>query len=457
MVHYRRTALATALFALAAVVLATLWFQQSQAPDSSAARGSTATPTTDGYPPPQPRPATAFPIAATVLSQEASPELRQVTTARYVTLDSWSPDGRWLAIWVDLSTPEPGVGAPGYSTLRFVEAAGTRTCDHPEIRQPVETDSRPPVVWMDDGQVHFNGLGGRPCEEAFATLPEPVVAPTPGILGGPVSPDGAYRIDTRVQSMPPEDTTEHLVTTLVRLSDDRAMVQVSWERSVWARHQIGQWLPDGSFLIWQTHDRGPLRVLVDGTVSQVAPEVFGVPGMGSNDSDEQLAIAVLGEDPPYHLALWSREHGLMLHHPETGQLESLDQGQARLGDGDLEPFTIENPWWEAPWPAGCMVVVGPSSSFLARPPDPPNGPWHMLPGNTGDSQWSPSSDYLAAGSGIASNAKIELAPFPELSPVREFNLPWLDHRMWSPDGRRLALSTNSGEAGAVYLLDVAAR
>jgi hypothetical protein len=459
--HNGRIVLAVSLLAVVAVAVVAILSQgprvsRTLAPDSASAPTATvALIADDGYPPPR------TPDAATHTPAALATSLRQLTTARYLSLESWSPDGQWLAAWVDASTPEPGVPAPGNETMRFVETSSGHHCDHPELQRQEGIDGSPQVVWLEDGMVRVDALGGRPCAGSFATLPGPLYEPMPPAEGGAVSADRRFRADTEVLSTDEDGTVQHMETTLTQLENDRVGARVPWKRSVWfSGTPIGQWLPDGSFLIRQTLDRGPLRVTLDGTVSEIAPELFDVPGTGANDDSAQLAFAVPGEGLAYHLALWSRRHGLRLHHPETGTVESLDGDLPELPRGNDSPdsFKIENPLWGTPWPAGWLVVEGPSTATFARRADPPGGPWTLLPADRDASRWSPDGRYLATRRGWGPDAELELVSFPDLAPVSRQPVPWLERPAWSPDGRKLAVTANSGDGvgGALYLVDVPA-
>ncbi len=117
-------------------------------------------------------------VAAGCSPVGAPPEPREISEARYVVLDSWSPDGGWIAEWVDMTTPSPDVPGASHLSLRFVEVESARNCTHEEVEQPEGTDGMLTVRWMDDGLVRVAGMQGIPCEGAFGLNPSPTTTPS---------------------------------------------------------------------------------------------------------------------------------------------------------------------------------------------------------------------------------------------------------------------------------------
>jgi hypothetical protein len=94
----------------------------------------------------------------------------------------------------------------------------------------------------------------------------------------------------------------------------------------------GEWIRDDLFLIWRTSDRGPLLLGTDGSVIEIAPELFGAPAVPETTPGEEYMWAADGisdDSGNYHLVLYgsgveSAFPPVQLYHSETGQVEALE-------------------------------------------------------------------------------------------------------------------------------------
>ena len=208
-------------------------------------------------------------------------------------------------------------------TLNFLAPATSQTCAY-----PLKPDPYPGLAWQADGQVLVFAGGsarvGTPCQDDFreATSEET------GRADGSLSPDGRYRAQT--ETVETSAGIEHLVTTITDVVTGDGMNWVEWQiqQRIGFLGLGGEWLPDGSFLIYETDDRGPLLVPVG---KEPIPVGLGlVRGEGAAPAGttwRALVKPVAGTDS-YHAVLYavgteSAFPPVRLYHSETGQAEEL--------------------------------------------------------------------------------------------------------------------------------------
>ncbi|MEO8082451.1 MAG: hypothetical protein ABI780_01380 [Ardenticatenales bacterium] len=396
----------------------------------------------------------------------AVPKGDDVTASPVLDVAAWSPDSRWLPFWT-------ADGDDHYqywkwpAALNFVDAATGAVC---RVQGVVRTTHADDVFWRADGQVAVRTEGnvaiGRPCD-ALAPAPdatESLPAAPPGLTPAWAEPpphewsDGAGSqasepsLDGRfiATTTATGDDEDHYVTKITRAEGGAVVAETTWRGNggLGSMGLGGQWLPDGTFLIAYSVDRGPLRIDPSGDVTDVAGTVFDLPTSISTTADldtDLYAGAVVDPDSErWHLFL-NRAGSVRLYHPESKTVESLPSDELWANgvsaDGRLlmirgrdgEGGSNDGLWIRGIDEAGADFTLMPES----RGAEPYNAPL------------SPDGSRMAF---LATEAgRIAVVTFPEGTVVGRWDLGGFDGNSvrWSPDGRTIAVDgyRNSADGG----------
>jgi len=417
---------------------------------------------------PQPAPVVATPVTPT---EWRKPVLDAAT---------WSPDGRWLPLWVGDRFVYDYPEAP--AALYFLDTDSSVLCEQLGAARVTHSDD---VFWQADGTVIVRTGGkaarGRPCR-ALAPQPEstyalPTAPPgeTPSWAEAPPSEGGDYSVGERDLGASPsgryravrdyqgvsENGVEQHVTRLLT-AEGGELVRVAWtaDQALGGVAVGGKWLPDDRLLIPATIERGPLLLDPAGTVAEVTTALFKrpVPAPGAGIA----AIAGVHVSPngkDYHLLLFyggaaAELNSAMVYHPETGAAESLPSKSFWW-----PPISKDGRWLMI---KGHYGEVGADDALWIRPIEGAGGAFRHVPGSGGDVAPSPDGAYHAYAHFDAGT--VDLVAFPDGRPVARWRLE--DYKAaqvwWSPDGGMLAAEglRYGGEGGgevterAMFLLRV---
>ena len=246
---------------------------------------------------------------------------RPLLAAQEISLDSWSPDRRWLTYWFNESSENDSL------MLGFVDAESGEQCAQPEVVQPPDVDAH--VKWHDDTAFAIVG------DEAFQGMP---CAPFQMVAGGRFSvpdvkrsPTGRFEAVT-TQSPPTNQRIDYSV--IIRETKSRQVItEVTWERSIHNMEVIlgeeGGWLTDDLYLVGKTLNAGIAYLSVpDGTLKNVMADFFHMPqlapqsvafviGRADASSEQFHILAQRGAEPP------TGPRPLLLYHSESDSVEEL--------------------------------------------------------------------------------------------------------------------------------------
>lgn len=414
------------------------------APATTRAPDATATPSTTPTAVPSVMvPPTAAPGQAAATLTPAAPLIRPIVIGASIQVSSWSPDGQWLAFWQaeDGAPCQP----PAAETLHFYNAHTGEMCDCPGVQHRTMLTPPRPLVWQSDGQVvAWDGATakrGTPCQGSFTPTSE---APATG-EAETLSPRGSYRAATHGERA--GDGRIHATTTFADAHSGRPVQTIDYTHR--GGEVIlglgGEWVTHRLFLIRETEERGPLVVdVAEGRVVAVMAELFGLQQVPSPQLGSWAAAKTVAGSDIYHIVLGGVELGgaaprLQLYHSETGQTEELELRYA------FSPtFSPDGRWLLM---GAFRGAVGSTFALWARPVDPPGSPARLVAEGDYAASWSPDWTRVAmAGPG-------SLYALPNVTSVYSFPAGtvlnswatgeyWARPDVWSPDGKRLAMSGN---------------
>jgi hypothetical protein len=304
----------------------------------------------------------------------------------------WSPDSGWLPFWTAQGRDHyefwrwPGM-------LHFLNANTGAVCVQPEVSRTLHSDA---VHWEPDGRVSVQTSGtvatGHPCEhlapapESTYSLPLPAPGVTPGwaqppphegmYLPGPndseLSPSGDLSVTTVADA---SDGLVNLVTRVSRVAGGQIVAEVAWQEDEalgdWGIG--GQWLSDDQFLINASNDHGPMLLRPDGTVIDVARDLFDQEPQSSSQQDQGdlTGIDYLAYVFPAagdHIFLYATEMQSMAEHPEVMVgLQPLPLSIYHPETGQVETIAATRDWNPPLSPDGrWLVVVGNDGSASQR-------------------------------------------------------------------------------------------
>lgn len=389
---------------------------------------------------------TTAPSATPMPVMPRAPDLSitPVVSGGTIQVDSWSPDGKWLAFWqAEVGARPSSVGPP--MTLHFYHVRTGETCSCPESETTGRQRYYQSTTWTADGQfLIWDGEKGKqaaPCQGGFRPTGEAALSPTPKSISA--SPAGGYRVSTAYtrRAGPGFD----VVSTFTEVASDHSIMTVAYtvgqgDTPLIPADPGGEWVTDRLFLIYYTLERGPLLVdLAQERVVQVA-ELFGVKW----DPEPSGGFAARGQVAPgtgdYHIALtpWPA----LLYHLETGEVEVI-------AEGDHPIFTRDGQWLltytniSAAAPGVSGTPCG--ETLWVRPVDPPGSRASaVVVGDIVTAPLSPDGTRLTirgkSGACGMENV-ISVYSFPEGSLLASWSTGQYFARpiRWSPDGKRLAI------------------
>lgn len=276
-----------------------------------------------------------------------------------------------------------------------------------------------------------------------------------------VSSGGSYRAETTQLSE--DQGILELQTTIYSTGESNPVFQFEWQRytALGDLDLGGEWLTDELLLITTELARGPLLVDLRGLPAgeprliEVAPELFGVPGVVERDPENFTGLVAYGAGHPripgeFHLLLagsWIEGQfpPVQLYHSETGEVETF--AQTYLDGIGFRP----DPGW--------VVLVSRDSSsgsetatYWSRAIDSNvDGVKKLATG--GYLFFSPAGDqFMHTSQGTV----VERRSFPGNIPLNSWNLSpyqpgWV---FWSPDGQAAAVVSYPTSGAGEYSLFV---
>lgn len=398
--------------------------------------------------------AVAIDLTPVVAVTAAAPGTVEPYTSGGPRLDTagWSPNGRWFAYWVaGMDVPYQRDVWP--SSLHFLDAERGTTCQQSNVSSTMYGDD---AFWEPDSRVAIRLGGGVQLGEPCGPLspdPESTLAlplPSPGVIPDWAVPDVGHN-----DAPGPEDTKrspseEYFVTTvaegaedryttrLMRRSDGAVLTEATWQSNggIGDMGTGGEWTADDQFLIFYSMDQGPILLQPDGTVLNVASDVFGLDLDAVTTQYEKLGQlhSTLALDRK-HVLLERPGNPVMLHHPETGASETLPT------EGLMQPWFSPNLSWL--FVNGLLKDGKEDPGVWMRPIDGTNAEFQRLPGDrrgrtAADYFPSPNGAYLAI---LGFSNTVEIVSFPDLKSVGRWR--WKDADQvfvkWSPTEKQLIL------------------
>jgi hypothetical protein len=354
----------------------------------------------------------------------------QVEAAR-VVVESWSPDGAWLAFRL-FASPEPQQAGG----LHFLSSSTGQACPYPGNAAPGSAGQT--VIWGESGLVIVREeggyLAGQPCQEFHAvTFEMPVVG---------FSPTGIYAAETQVTGS--ADGVVQARTVIRSVGTGAELTGIDWsvEQRLGDLGLGGEWLTADRFLLFETRERGPVLLQVGGEPVSAASELFGVnhqPGTG-------VILAARGAMVPgtsdYHLILFGV--GVEADFPSVRLYHSED--------GSVNDLPFRHTWSPAFSPDGRWLLLrGVQEDVYLHPVDPAaveaarSKPVMIVDDASGPMVWSPAADRLVYNTG-------DLVQMLEVA-VGQVTSRWqaegyqLHPNAWSPDGTRLAALGSRADGG----------
>lgn len=401
-------------------------------------------PTFNSQPTAEPKPsASAIPIGPNYLKDQGA-DLR---------IDKWSTNGHWLAYWLseqeDLTSPS--FPAP-LGKLHFLNSQTGEICEHPSL---VSSEYGSQIIWQpDDRAVVYSEDAywrGLPCED-FTSIPTSEII-FPEIPDPSLSPNGSYQAWTEVR-----ENTELVIkatTRIVNVSTGETKNSVDWEinQGEGELELGGEWITEDLFLIYQTREQGPLLIQVGAEVIQIAPELFGVPGIVHADPNRLVGLQAYASSVDstnaYHILLFgigveAYFPPVRLYHSETGEVEELSYTHIWH-----RGFSLDGQW----------VLLDSRSdqddyesyALWIRPVDPPGSELQLIEEGTYLSSWSPDQNKLAFG--WVGSFSVLTFPAGEEIASWETGEYTISNLVWSPQGDFLAAVGNiPGEFDSVLFV-----
>ncbi len=410
----------------------------------------TATPAATAVPTPTPtlKPTEGVPTPTATLPKPTTTStpvvIAPVATAPAIRVDSWSPDGDWLAYWLAAEVPQFFYPFPP-GKLHFLNIRTGQICSYSEY---VARDHGDHLVWQLDGKVQVilssdkRAYRGAPCRNDFVRI---TYRPEVKEINSALSPNGSYRAST--VSRTEADGTLDAVTTITRVATGKVESTVKWKHRG-GEGELGpggQWLAESQFLVHETLDQGPLLITVGKGTVRVAQELFKVPPVTGKQGQSDFVIlraaaAVVNGTHTYHIVLFGMGMEaafppIRLYHSETGKVEEIpfrhtwtpafsSDGQWLLLDerpikGNYESYAL----WTRP-----VDPVGSEARALATSSLSDGSPYAL---------WSANWKRVAFGF----PGHIVVYTFPEGVRIGS----WMTDaygtvpRAWSPDGNLLAV------------------
>ncbi|MBI2845690.1 MAG: hypothetical protein HYX86_03985 [Chloroflexi bacterium] len=441
--------------------------------------------------------------------------IQPILTAPQIFGHSFSPDNKFLAYWTfsaeELATYFHPVSPPG--TLHFLNVSTGETCESP---QEIEYGFGHNIAWLPDGRVMLFADGrvlvGKACGQDFMDISGQFPAPV-GLAS--VSPDGSLFLLSSMEGFlfyEPQTGAVRRVDADIAgggstWSPDGSRVAISAELTdpsvgcvngicnagTWAINvQTGKvetfipwqfeegegglagplWLGEKRFLIWTTHDRGPLMVILGVGVREVLKQYFpGYPELKCAQRTCQNLIATgarVGDTSNYHLLLSAGTNGEatqhFLYHAEGS-------GTDVLPFPEFYGFSPDGRWLFVayPWPERGTSLV--NLILWTRPVDPLGSNYTLLTTrSSGDLiRVSPDSTTVAVGSdwpipNFQSVGMLFLFSLSDGAQIGLWNLgeEWSPfYALWSRDGKFLAVGANppswaggSRQEAALFIIEL---
>lgn len=394
----------------------------------------TATPTLTPTPLP-----TSTPTRHATATPTATPDLpeRQASGA-FLLLDSWSPDGQWLAFWrsstEDVENIQPYTSPGG--TLYLLNSLTDQLCDMPHFRTTAA--GRMTLSWDADNGLSINNYEadqkwrGQPCQpDTFALLDEP--PDLPATLSEPDgwSPNGRFYIQTELTGS--GANVPSFTTTLTEPTDsgERVITEVTWRNDYQALGSTGlggDWVSPSQFLIRNTFDDGAL--LLDGeqpdTILPVHQEIFGVDRPGS----DRVVVPIPGAAADSYRLLLLPGRSLepnKLYHADRDLVETLP-----FYTHWSPPFTADYEW--------LLLRESSTSDVWARRTADIDGEWQWLANNPGLMRFNADNSEILFHN--RDDLTVIWQTFPEGELIGEWPIaPYAASNVtWSPNGRFLAIT-----------------
>ncbi|MEO8082453.1 MAG: hypothetical protein ABI780_01390 [Ardenticatenales bacterium] len=375
----------------------------------------------------------------------AAPNRADSGAAPRLNIGEWSPDSRWLPFWT-AERDEVLNPSAGSAQLNFYDNITGHVCAQSGVQRRSRADD---VFWSEDGRaivrVDAEPAIGDPCR-ALAPAPSSTYAlptaragetPTwatinagdepsdpPGDEPSSPSPDGGFVVTTRALA-----DGAHYQTFITCAADKVHVVDVTWPS--WPSPEWiglgGEWMPNGSFLIPYTFDRGPLVLDPAGTVDTAARKLFGlsIPPTDGTGVSAGVVHARTGTD--WHVFLTGAGN-VRLFHSETGRAETLSAS-------DL--------WGTGTSADGRWLMLQDDDGLSVRAIDDVGAPPRRIPASRGVSPYK--APQSPDGSRIVfperDTGRIAIVSIPEGRVIGH----WLLDRYvsgiprWSPDGTTIAI------------------
>lgn len=377
--------------------------------------------------------------------------------AAFLTFDSWSPGGEWIAYWsssLDAVESYQGYGMPG-GILHFANVISGEDCPVPEIVS--ESAYLAQVRWMaeDSAELRLDGYRyvGKPCQTTpFRRSPAQETLPSQEPAG--LSPDGRFRAVT--EEVTSDDHGWELNTSLIETATGRDVNRLEWRhRGGHGELELGgEWVSPSQFLIYETIDQGPLLLHVDGTSKSVLVEIIGLSSIPSLEADGYSLVALPNpseREDDYNIAITgSGEEAkfprVRLYHAETGLVEELPLTH-------LWGFAPSNDWillYESKVSGGYET----GSNLWARRVESAGGEWHLIAPVVDYILWNEPGDEMVFSQ---NETTLVWQSFPSLLEKGRWNTgPFSSYpASFSPDGRyALAIGNIPGKSAyGLFILE----